>query len=145
MTILRNFDDANIFINLELKRNIQDSSISSCNGLYKLINNELSALFVSDYKLYFILGDEIKPVDDTFNVKIVNGSNGTEKLVKIFNDEVLVFQFSYAPPSTELLNIAPFEYIDEEDFNWGMFIENVINNKNRKRDFIRNLMEVSTI
>lgn len=145
MTTLRNFDDANMFINLELKRNIQDSSISSCNGLYKLINNELSALFVSDYKLYFILGDEIKPVDDTFNVKIVNGSNGTKKLVKIFNDEVLVFQFSYAPPSTELLNIAPFEYIDEEDFNWGMFIENVINNKNRKRSFIRNLMEVTTI
>lgn len=145
MTILRNFDDANMFFNLELKRNIQDSSISSCNGLYKYINNELSALFVSDYKLYFILGDEIKPVDDTFNVKIVNGSNGTEKLVKIFNDEVLVFQFSYAPPSTELLNIAPFEYIGEEDFNWGVFIGNVINNKNRKRNFIRNLMEFSTI
>ena len=140
MILLRNFDDVSMYFNLELKINIQNSSISSVNGIYKLIDNELSALLVLDYKLYFVLEDEIKLIDDTFSVNVENSDYDNNKIVKFFSNEILVFQFSYAPPN-EFLNTSPFEYIEEEDFNWGMFIENIINNKHRKLTFIRNLMK----
>ena len=42
--------------------------------------------------------------------------------------------------SDDFLNISPFEYLDQEDFEWGGFIKKIINDENRKKTFIANLM-----
>ena len=52
------------------------------------------------------------------------------------NDEIDRFEYIF---SDELLNLSPFEYIDEEDFDWGFFLSEIINNPDRQRRLIDNI------
>jgi hypothetical protein len=56
------------------------------------------------------------------------------------NEVIVRFRYSTKGDS---LNVSPFEYIDEGDFNWGEFIAKIINDKERKRNFVANLTDIN--
>ncbi|MNL72093.1 hypothetical protein D3C87_1973470 [compost metagenome] len=61
-----------------------------------------------------------------------------EGACNLINGNDICVRFTYPLPDLRV-NVSPFEYIDEEDFNWGEFIAKVINDQERKRNFIANL------
>ncbi|WP_428667806.1 hypothetical protein [Runella sp.] len=141
MILLRNFDYATKFFDYKSKNEINDTSNPKINGWYKFISGILSALLVIENNLYFLYRDEMFLITDLHRVLLKETSKIENKFYLMNGNEVLV-KFLYSLPESKL-NVPPFEYIDETDFKWGDFIEKIINDRERKRSFIMNLMEGS--
>lgn len=140
MILLRSFDEAIKCFDYLSRHEKNYESGKKISGWYKFINNKLTGLLVLNRKLYFLHGDDKYIVNDKFRVLIESTEINSIKRFRLFNGEKLIVSFSYNSPMQKL-NIPPFEYIDEEDFRWGEFIEKIINDENRKNNFIMNLME----
>lgn len=137
--MLRNFDYAIKYFDCKSKTEIETTSNPPIRGWYKFINGILSALLVIDNNLYFLFRDEKFLITEYHRVLLEEQSNVESKFSLINGNDVLV-KFLYSKPSTKL-NVSPFEYIDEDDYKWGDFIEKIINDKERQRNFVMNLME----
>lgn len=137
--LLRNFDYAVKYFDYRSKIEFEKTSNSPINGWYKFINGLLSALLVIDNNLYFLYGKEKFLITESHRVLLKRENNVESNFSLIIGDDVLV-KFLYSLPDPKL-NVSPFEYIDEEDFKWGDFIEKIINDGERKRNFIMNIME----
>jgi hypothetical protein len=137
--LLRNFDYATKYFDYISKTELENNSNPPINGWYKFINESLSALLVMDHNLYFLYGEETFLITETYRVSLKEKSNIKNQFELIDGNKVLV-RFSYPIPDYKL-NISPFEYIDEGDFKWGDFIAKIVNNRERKRNFVMNLLE----
>lgn len=104
-----------------------------------MIKSIMTGLFVEDGILYFLFGEEKFVVTEFYQVLLEEKSDVENKFSLINGNDVIV-SFLYSKPDAKL-NVSPFEYIDEDDFNWGEFIAKVVNDKERQRSFIKNLME----
>ncbi len=136
---LRNFDYATRYLDYKSKTELEESSNPQINGWYKFINGLLSALLVMDNSLYFLYGEDKFLITDSCRVLLKERSKLENEFVLVNGNNELV-RFLYSLPDPKL-NVSPFEYIDEEDFKWGNFIEKIINDKERQRNFVMNLME----
>jgi hypothetical protein len=133
MILLRNFDIANQYFDYESKTQIEDDTNPKIRGWYKYIDGLLTALFVEDNNLYFLNNNDKFLINDNHKVSLSGHSQFDKKFSLLDNGEEVV-RFLYPLPDPEL-SVSPFEYIDEEDLMWGEFIEKVINNSERKRNF----------
>lgn len=136
--LLRNFDFATKYFNLESKIELEDTSNPRINGWYKIINGLLSALLVEDNNIYFLYGDKRIRIMESCKVLLKN-INTENELSLVRGSDVLI-RFLYHLPDPKL-NVSPFEYINESDFNWGEFLAEIINDRERQRNFVMNLME----
>jgi hypothetical protein len=137
--LLRNFDFATTYFDYKSKTELEENSNPKINGWYKFINGLFSALLVTDNCLYFLHGEDKFLISSTCQVLLKEKSNmGNEFVLVNKNNELVRFLYSLPDPK---LNVSPFEYIDEDDFKWGDFIAKIINDKERQRNFVMNLME----
>lgn len=137
--LLRNFDFATKYFDYNSKIELKENYNSKINGWYKFINGILSALLVIDDKLYFIYEEDEFLITNSYSVLLKKNSNMQNEFILVNgNNEIL--RFLYSLPDSKL-NISPFEYIDEDDFKWGDFIAKIINDENRQKNFIKNLMD----
>lgn len=139
MKLLGNFDVFKEYYNIETKRFYSFDTLQKTVGIYKIIKGKMTGLLVKDDNLYFLFGEEKFLITDSHKGLLKEKSNAEKEFNLIYRNEVVV-RFSYPLPDPKL-NVSPFEYIDEEDFKWGDFIANIINNQERKKNFIANLME----
>lgn len=137
--ILKNFDYAIKYFDNKSRTEIETTSNPPINGWYKFINGILSALIVIDNNLYFLFGDESILITEHHRVLLEEQSNNENKFSLINGNDVQV-NFLYSKPNSKF-NVAPFEYIGEDDFIWGDFIAKIVNDEVRKRNFVSNLME----
>lgn len=137
--LLRNFDFATKYFDYKSKTELEESSSPKINGWYKFINGLLSALLVIDNSLYFLYGENKFLITDSCEVLLKEKSKLENEFVLVNGNNELV-RFLYSLPDPKL-NVSPFEYIDENDFKWGNFIAKIINDEERKRNFVTNLME----
>lgn len=138
MILLRNFDFATKYYNYQSKIEVNDSSFPKIKGWYKLINGIVSGIIVKDNDLYFLYENKEFLVKDYYQAVIISNKMFNEFYLKNGND--IVVKFEYSIPNIDV-NISPFEYIDEDDFKWGDFLAKIINDKERRSNFIKNLME----
>lgn len=138
MELLKNFDSANEYLDLDSNKIIKCLSEVKINGWYKIIDNAPSALLVSANRLYFIWDSNKHLVTDSTYIKI-DKSKILNNNLKLYEIETLIFQFNY-DADENYSNLSPFEYIDDEDFDWGLFVSNIINDTERKNNFIKNIM-----
>jgi len=137
--LLRNFDFATKYFDYKSKTELEESSSPKINGWYKFINGLLSALLVIDSSLYFLYGEDKFLITDSCEVLLKEKSKLENEFVLVNGNNELV-RFLYSLPDSKL-NVSPFEYIDENDFKWSDFIAKIINDEERKRNFVSNLME----
>ena len=138
MILLRNFDIAKQYFDYESKTEIEDGTNPKICGWYKYIDGLLTALFAADNNLYFSYHNDRFLITDNHKVLLSEHSQFDKNFSLLDNGEEVV-RFLYPLPDPEL-NVSPFEYIDEEDFMWGEFIEKVINNSKSKEIFVVNTM-----
>lgn len=137
MTLLKNFDLATKYFEYISGTEIDEASDPKISGWYKFVNGMLSALLVLDNNLYFLYGEDEFLIKDTHAV-VLKQISKFEGECNLINGNEIVVRFIYPLPDLKL-NVSPFEYIDEEDFNWVEFTAKVINDQERKRNFIANL------
>lgn len=137
--LLRNFDYATKYFDYKSKTELEMTSNPQVNGWYKFINELFSALLVIDNNLYFLYGEKKFLITEYHRVLLKGKSNIENEFSLIDGNNVLV-RFLYPTPDPKL-NVSPFEYIDEDDFKWGDFIAKIINDGERKRIFVMNLIE----
>jgi len=137
--LLRNFDFAIKYFDYQSKVELEETSNPKINGWYKYINGVLSALLVIDKNLYFLYGEDRFLIVDS-NKVLLQEKTKDENNFFLFDGNNELVKFSYSLVDLQI-NISPFEYIDEDDFKWGSFIEKIINDKERQSNFVMNLME----
>ncbi|MBW3518750.1 hypothetical protein [Flavobacterium sp. NKUCC04_CG] len=137
--LLRNFDYATKYFDYKSKTELKMTSNPQVNGWYKFIYEVFSALLVIDNNLYFLYGERKFLITEFHRVLLKEKSN-TENEFSLMNRNDVLVSFLFPIPDPKL-NVLPFEYIDEDDFKWGDFIAKIINDGERKRNFVMNLLE----
>lgn len=141
MRLLKNFDLFKEYYNIDTKQFCPFENLQKTVGIYKIIKSIMTGLLIEDSNLYFLYGEEKFLITESHRVLLRVKSNVENEFSLIDGNDVLV-RFLYSTPDSKL-NVSPFEYIDEDDFKWGDFIAKIINDGERKRNFVMNLMENS--
>lgn len=136
--LFRNFDFATKYYDYQSNTELEMTSNPQINGWYKFIDGLLTALFVTDGKLYFLYGEE-KILITEFHRVLLKEINNVENEFSLININDVLVRFLYSISDSKL-NVSPFEYIDEDDFKWGDFIAKIINDKERKQSYVMNLL-----
>lgn len=137
MTLLKSFDAYNLYFDVDSKSIIESVSVVRYFGWYKVVNDLLTGLLVKSRKLYFLYGTSEILVSDQFHSEIKHNDESNSTL-ELYEGSELICKLTYQTDNF-LHGIAPFEYIDEEDFDWGLYISNTINNPETRSNLIDNL------
>ena len=137
--ILRNFDFASKYLDYELMREFENSLGPSINGWYKFLENQLTALIVKDNNIFFLYGNKEILITKSHRA-LIEKVNIDESTFFLLNRDNILIKFNYKHPDLKFKYPPPFDYIDPKDFNWGEFIANIINNEEKKKNYIFNLM-----
>ena len=138
--LLRNFDFAVKYLDYESKTELENTSGLQISGWYKFTNGILSALLVKNNRLYFLYNDKMFLIMESHRVLLSQAKNQIENEFSLVGENGTLVKFLYTTADPKL-NISPFEYIDDGDFKWEDFIANIINDENRKSNFVTNIME----
>lgn len=135
MTLLQSFDDYNQFLNLDTEVVLSIDSDCDSIGWYKIIDGKVSAIYVKEGNLFLRFGGENISLDDNKHSRTETMDASSKIFELIDENQNVILRFRYIA-DTEMSGVAPFDYIDQEDFDWGLFLLNIINNKERKINFI---------
>lgn len=139
MILLRNFYSANKVYDLRNKLLLTSTLNTKINGWYIENNDMFSAIYTIEYDLFLFVNEkEINITSDSYFAELVRLKD--KENLKLYYDNVKEVEFIY-DISESYSNVSPFEYIDDDDNNWGLFLIKIINDKNRKNNFIINLNE----
>jgi len=139
MILLRNFDFAIKYFDFKSKTEIEDTSSPRIKGWYKFVNGQITGLLVNNNNLYFLFGKNQFLIEKPHRILLKEKVESECEFILVSGNEVIV-RFLFLVPN-EIQQTAPFEYIDEDDFKWGNFIAKIINDEERKKTFVMNLME----
>jgi hypothetical protein len=140
MPIYRNFDKATEYLNPET-RDIEVSSITrEINGWFKKVNSKIIALSVEGNRLFFTADTFKILVTVKHHVRLKSLGNSLI-LLELCDEGEVIAKFIYEEEDN-YSGVPPFEYLDDED--WGAFVAEVINDKTRRRNFIKDLSSASS-
>ena len=137
--VLRNFDSANEYYNIDTGKRARFDTDQKINDWYKLVNGIISALLAENSQLFIVWDKNKYLINEKTTVRLADSTINGERKLSFYISSSLVFEFHY-PVEADYSNVSPFEYIDSEDFDWGIFVSNVINDESRTKNFIENLI-----
>lgn len=140
MKLLRNFELHDILFDLESGKEFKNlEPVTNIYGWYRQIEDVLTALYVERNELYFLFGTTKFQVGEDCKVELIQLVENTKELL-IYHKEDLTVRFSF-PFAPKLNYPAPFDYLNDLEQDWGLFIQEIFNNPVRRRNMISNLME----
>jgi hypothetical protein len=140
MKLLRNFELHDILFDLESGKEFENlEPVTNIYGWYRQIEDVLTALYVEKNELYFLFGTTTFHVGDHCKVDLIQLTENTMELL-IYHKEDLIVRFSF-PFAPKFNYPTPFDYLNDLEQDWGLFIQEIINNPIRRRNMISNLME----
>ncbi len=105
-------------------------------GSYLLVGEKLVVIFFEGERLMMTVATHLFHITENTSAKI-DEVDTSKKLFKLFENENLLVEFEYTLHDPHY-KIPPFEYLDEEQYDWGLFISNIINNHARQSLIIEN-------
>jgi hypothetical protein len=100
-------------------------------GGYSIVNDTMLALYRKDGVLYFRAGElEFKLTDDVSSKLTREGNN---RVFQLHQDRNLLVDLRYSLPEPDIpLTIDPSPFIEEEDFDFFLFVHNVLTQTDRR-------------
>lgn len=100
-------------------------------GSYSIVNGAMLSLYRRGGVLYLRVGDlEFKLTDDVTSTLIQEGDNRLFQLIRSGN---LLYVVRYVPPVPEVaLRIDPTPFVEEEDFDFLLFVHKVLTEAGRR-------------
>jgi len=118
----------------EISRKKLNSDIVE-SGFYSHLSNKTIGLYRNNNSIYFF--------ENKFTIQITSDITAEfeafrrRRILKILSNNEIVYRIKYkVKNSIEDEDFTPF--IDEEDFDFGLFIYNIINSTDRQKKFIVN-------
>jgi|SRR5687768_8586684 len=104
---------------------------ASVAGSFSIVNEMMVSLYRVHGGLYFRVGDQVFQVtDDTTSTLETDGKNRRFRLLE--RENVLV-DLTYLTPELEIpLSIDPTPFVEEEDFDFLLFVHNVLTQPGRR-------------
>jgi len=105
----------------------------STQGFYSRNEGNPLLLYRINDDLYFQSGACRVLLDDTISIKVEG--NEQARRFELRAQDLIVFQCSYIPKLNTLAGIDPTAFVEEEDFDFYLFVRNIANSSQR-RDLI---------
>jgi hypothetical protein len=132
---LRDFENYDSVIELSkiIVTEVNDNSSACVAGVYKNFNENKVFLYRKEGKLKLGINDKEILVTNRTRV-ILNVTNFNNYNLSVYDDNKLFFELNYFFDSKDYIFEEDYvsSFIEEEDFNFGLFLENVINNEGRR-------------
>lgn len=97
----------------------------------------LSTIFIALYKfgqgLFIRIGNECIPLTDDVIVNVSGNPKNRELIVEKEGQEIT--RLDYSLDQSKMIVDDPTPFIDDEDFDFGLFVSNISKNTKRKRIF----------
>lgn len=135
---LQCFDDFSLKLNLNNRKIVKDFLSITTTGWYSVVQNKISALCLTKTDDYLLFGDVKIVIKENFNARWVVVKD--QNVFELFEDSTLILSFSYfLVNGNDLDRSNLFGFVEQEDFNWGGFLSNLINDRERRNLIKANL------
>jgi hypothetical protein len=98
-------------------------------GWYTHINEALCYLLFDKIQIFFSFGERVYKIDESIVAKLLKSES--ENVFELYKKEDLLISFTY-PKTPEYLEGNIFGFVEDEDFDWGLFLVNIINSRARQ-------------
>jgi len=104
---------------------------ASVAGSFSIVNEMMVSLYRVHGGLYFRVGDQVFQVtDDTTSTLETDGKN---RRFRLLERENILVDLTYLTPELEIpLSIDPTPFVEEEDFDFLLFVHNVLTQPGRR-------------
>lgn len=101
-------------------------------GSYCICDGVFTALYFQDRRLILQVTDRKMLIEPGLIAKIEKLDNSTERRFLLFSDKDVLVSFDYC--AEEAFNdLSPWEWLPDEEFDWGLWLVNIINNPERQK------------
>lgn len=135
MKLLKSFDKGNNYYDTDADTFCIMGYNEKNIGWFKVVGEEISAIYFENNQLFFKLGDYNINIYDIVECFFVNIDND-KAIFTLYDKDEFKLNFCYEYKK-DFSTLDPFDYIDDEDYNWGAFICNIVNSKERVQNIIQ--------
>ncbi len=137
---LQAFDDAAKSMDLDTLEVVLKKEGIRTVGWYQYVENKLSALYFKEED-FFVRYDNLCVKVEEGGIAKVEKENDRYQFSLYRKDHlVLAFKYLVSDPSiAPEFDLTPF--VEEEDFNWGLFMCNIINSRSRMGNILAHYKE----
>ena len=105
-------------------------------GGYSLVGQALLALYRKNEDLFVWIDNREFLVSDTVSSALIE--EGDQKIFRLLDNERPIATFKYSPPVSEIpRGLDPTPFVEEEDFDFGLFLHNVLTEPGRRKRVYR--------
>lgn len=105
-------------------------------GRFSILNKTFVALFRMHGQIYLQLGAQRLTVPDIISVDWGKGQKALSRWIKIKMENSPVLNLSYDAEYRESFDFDFTAFEDDENYDFGLWITNVLNSKKRKKVFL---------
>lgn len=106
------------------------------NGVFDFLNGVLIALYAFDKNLFLRIGDDVIQLFDDVAVELERGKFQSKLLV--IHDGRAVAAVNYPSSAKGKIKDDPTPFIDDEDFDFGLFVRNLVSDRRRRSVALEN-------
>lgn len=114
---------------------LKELAPGNISGYYSILSSKFCAIFKSGHEIILRVGEVQVPLVDDLTVA-VTGTQDRRELVITECRKVLVSHEYSLDPSIQFEN-DPTPFVEEEDFDFGLFLANIAGSKERQEVFKR--------
>jgi len=125
----------------KISKKVQPAYIGQAiQGSFSELGKHLVFLFRIDETLHLVIDNEHIVLDN--NIRIIRVSDKSDEtitfmIIDIFSNETII-EIKYQKPNIyPALEFDPTPFVDEEDFDYGLFLSNVLNDVDRRNRVYR--------
>ena len=120
------------FTEISRKSNLGNiATLSFINGVYSILSSTFVAIYRFEGQLFIRIGDNCIPLSDEVVVSVRGENNARELLILEAGKEVC--KINYELDASRWFEDDPTPFIDEETFDFGLFLSNISKSESRKR------------
>ena len=101
-------------------------------GGYSIVNGVMCSLYKVGGGLYLRVGEQALEITDEVEARLDRSPK--KHTFQLLRDGKLLLEFIYSPPKSDIpLADDPTPFIEEEDFDFLLFVTNVLKDKSRRQ------------
>lgn len=104
-------------------------------GQYSIVGGEMCSLYRAGNTLHLRIGEQEIEITDAVEARLHPGMS--KNTLQVFRNGEPVIEFTYPPPPSDVqLADDPTPFISQEDFDFPLFVCNVIRDRERRQRII---------
>ncbi len=131
---LAQYDPEQGVFSIKTKTESGDQVTEKTDGFFSVLSDVFVALYRSEHALFLCVGDQRIVLTDDLRINVSGGADQRQLIVK--KHSTIITQLTYCLDEEENLADDPTPFIEDEDFDFGLFVANVANNHKRKQVFL---------